>query len=223
MVSIALYIDVPFTTFRQSHAREYGKTYPVPPPSTVYGMLLSLVGEIDVNKHCGVRLAIAMLSQPQKSIVLRQLRRFKVKDIHDARNTVPEHQEILSNTKFMVWVASGNDKAQPTLTGRIEQALTNPSSNKRFGCLFLGESNDLVNVVKLVSDDYRLEARQWLIQDNTGELTLPYWVDHVGSKGTRRQRYTLREISTQSPPELSWTIISSPNLQGSLDGKETEW
>jgi CRISPR-associated protein Cas5t len=47
--------------------REYGKTYPVPPPSTVYGMLLSLVGETDAYKHCGVQLAIAMLSQPRKS------------------------------------------------------------------------------------------------------------------------------------------------------------
>jgi CRISPR-associated protein Cas5t len=209
MGAIALYIDVPFATFRQSYAREYGKTYPVPPPSTVYGMLLSLVGETDTYRHCGVKLAIAMLSKPQKSVVLRRLRRFKVKDINDARNTVPEHQEILSNTKFMVWVAPGNDEVQPTLTQRIEQALTNPSSNKRFGCLFLGESNDLVNVVKLVSDDYQLEARQWLIQDNTGELTLPYWVDHIGSKGTRRQRYMLRETSAQSPPELSWTIIQA--------------
>ena len=210
MVSIAVYIDVPFATFRQSYAREYGKTYPVPPPSTVYGMLLSLVGETDANKHCGISLAIAMLSQPQKSVVLRQLRRFKVKDIHDARNTVPEHQEILSNTKFMVWLASGNDEAQPTLTERIQQVLANPSFNKRFGCLYLGESNDLVNVVKIVSDDYQSEARQWLIQDNRGELTLPYWVDHVGSKGTLRQRYTLRKMSTQSPPELSWTIIQAP-------------
>lgn len=209
MGTIALYIDVPFATFRQSHAREYGKTYLVPPPSTVYGMLLSLVGETDTYRHCGVKLAIAMLSQPQKSVVLRRLRRFKVKDINDPRNTVPEPQEILSNTKFMVWVAPGDDEVQPTLTQRIEQALTNPSSNQRFGCLFLGESNDLVNVVKLVSDDYQLEARQWLIQDNTGELTLPYWVDHVGSRGTQRQRYTLRAISAQSPPELSWTIIQA--------------
>jgi CRISPR-associated protein Cas5t len=29
--------------------------------STVYGMLLSLVGEVDRYKHCGVRLAFASL------------------------------------------------------------------------------------------------------------------------------------------------------------------
>lgn len=54
---LILYLDVPFATFRESHAREMGKTYPVPPPATVYGMLLSLVGETDVYRHCGVELA----------------------------------------------------------------------------------------------------------------------------------------------------------------------
>lgn len=47
MNSVALYIDVPCATFRNSRNREYGHTYPVPPPSTVYGMLLSFVGETD--------------------------------------------------------------------------------------------------------------------------------------------------------------------------------
>jgi len=210
MESITLYVDVPFATFRQSHAREYGKTYPVPPPSTIYGMLLSLVGETNVYRHCGVKLAIAMLSKPKKSVVLRQLRRFKVKDIHDARNIIPQHQEILSDIKFMVWVASNDEQTEPTLSERIEQALTLPSSINRFGCLYLGESNDLINVVKLVSHNYLVEHRQWLIQDNKGKLTLPYWVDHVGSMGTRWLRYTLIQISPQYPPDLSWTIIQSP-------------
>ncbi len=73
MNPIALYVHVPCATFRTSYSREYGKTYPVPPPSTVYGMLLSLVGETDARRHCGVRLAIAMISQPQKSTILRKM------------------------------------------------------------------------------------------------------------------------------------------------------
>jgi CRISPR-associated protein Cas5t len=210
MSSIALYIEVPFATFRQSHGREYGKTYSIPPPSTAYGMLLSLVGETDAYKHCGVQLAIAMLSQPRKSNVLRQLRRFKVKDYSDSRNRIPEYQEILTDVKFITWVASGAEQVQPTLSERVEQALMHPTSVQRFGCLYLGESNDLVNVVKLVSDDYRSESRQWLIRDDEGFITLPYWVDHVGSKGTRWLRYRLQEIATQSPPDCSWTTIQAP-------------
>lgn len=210
MSSIALYVEVPFATFRQSHAREYGQTYPVPPPSTVYGMLLALVGETDAYKHCGAQLAIAMLSQPRKSKVLRQLRRFKVKDYSDSRNTIPEYQEILTDIKFIVWVTSGEERVKPTLAERVEQALMHPTSVQRFGCLYLGESNDLVNAVKLVSDDYRSESRRWLIRDDEGLITLPYWVDHVGSRGTRWLRYRLQEISTQSPPDSSWTTIQPP-------------
>jgi CRISPR-associated protein Cas5t len=136
-------------------------------------MLLSLVGETDAYKHCGVQLAIAMLSQPGKSKVLRQLRRFKVKDYSDSRNRIPEYQEILTDVKFITWVASGAEPIQPTLSERVE-------------------------------------SRQWLIRDDEGLITLPYWVDHVGSRGTRWLRYRLEEIAMQSPPEPSWTTIQAP-------------
>jgi CRISPR-associated protein Cas5t len=138
------------------------------------------------------------------------LRRFKVKDYSDSRNRIPEYQEILTDVKFITWVASGAEAVQPTLANRVEQALTHPTSIQRFGCLYLGESNDLVNVVKLVSDDDRSQSRQWLIRDDEGLMTLPYWVDHVGSKKTRWLRYRLEEIAIQSPPESSWTTIQSP-------------
>lgn len=78
-MTIALRVEVPIASFPISRSREYLETYPVPPPSTVYGMLLSLVGETDRYRHCGVKLAIAMLSEPQKSITLRKLHRFKKK------------------------------------------------------------------------------------------------------------------------------------------------
>ncbi len=206
---IALYVDVPCATFRQSRNREYGKTYPVPPPSTVYGMLLSLVGETDVRRHCGVKLAIAMLSQPQKSQVLRKMRRFKVKDYSDRRNTVPEHQEILTDIKFIVWIDSSAEKVNSTLAARIHQAKTDPASVRRFGCLYLGESSDLVNSVRLVSQKYLERDKWWLVKDDEGNMTLPYWVDHVGSRGTRWLRYSLREIDGDCPQLSSWTIIQT--------------
>lgn len=85
MKSVAIYVEVPVATFRQSHAREYGKTYLYPPHSTVYGLLLSFVGEMDLEKHCGVQLAIAMLSQPAKSKILRTIHRFKFKEKNSER------------------------------------------------------------------------------------------------------------------------------------------
>ena len=209
MNTIALYVDVPCATFRQSRNREYGKTYPVPPPSTLYGMLLSLVGETDTKKHCGVKIAIAMLSQPQKSRVLRKMRRFKVKDYSDRRNTVPEHQEILTDIKFILWIDSSGEEVKPTLVERIYQVKTNPAGVKRFGCLYLGESSNLVNSVRVASEKYLKQDKKWLVKDDWGLMTLPYWVDHVGSRGTRWLRYSLEEMDENFPPDCSWTVIQT--------------
>lgn len=206
---IALYVHVPCATFRTSRSREYGKTYPVPPPSTLYGMLLSLVGETDARKHCGVKLAVAMLSQPQKSIVLRKMRRFKERDFAHIKNTTVEHQEILTNIKLLVWVESSREETKPTLVERIKQAKSDPASVKRFGCLYLGESNDLVNSIKLASERHWNQPKQWLVKANTGRITLPYWVDHIGSRKTRWQRYSLEELDCKTPPDSSWTTIQT--------------
>lgn len=206
---LILYLDVPFVTFRESHAREMGRTYPVPPPATVYGMLLSLVGETDVYRHCGVELAIAMLSQPRKSRILRQMRRFKNANFSDPENVNPAYQEILSNLKCLIWVRSDGEKIQPSLREKIQFAFDYPELVRRFGCLFLGESDQLIKTIKLVSQDYLEGVRQWVIKDNRGRLTLPYWIDHVGSRNTRFLRYGIEERSSLSPPEKAWTMIQS--------------
>lgn len=209
MKPIALRVEVPIACFRQSRAREYAETYPVPPPSTVYGMLLSLVGETDRYKHCGSQLAIALLSEPKKSRVIRTFRRFKKKDIHDPSNARPDYQELLADIKFAVWVDSGTDKSRPTLPERLQQAFANPASVSRFGGLCLGESRDLVNAVTLLTESDR-ESLRWLVQDEDGLLTLPYWVDHVGSRGTRWKRYRILEFSRDwQTPNDAWTIIAS--------------
>lgn len=207
---LILYLDVPFATFRESHAREMGKTYPVPPPATVYGMLLSLVGETDVYRHCGVELAIAMLSSPKKSRILRQMRRFKNADFSHPENVIPGYQEILSNLQCLIWVRSEGENIQPSLRERIQFAFSHPELVRRFGCLFLGESDQLIKKIKLVSEDYLGKERYWLIRDNRGWLTLPYWVDHVGSRNTRFLRYRIEEMDRLSPPDFAWTMIQSP-------------
>ncbi len=209
MISVALQIEVPIACFRQSRAREYAETYPVPPPSTVYGMLLSSVGETDRYKHCGTQLAIALLSEPEKSTVLRTFRRFKKKDLHDPSNARPDYQELLTDIQFVVWVSSGTDASQPTLPERLQSAFTNPETVSRFGGLCLGESRDLVNAVTLLPENYQGESLRWLVQYEDGVLTLPYWVDHVGSQGTRWLRYALQKPCQGKPPERSWTTIQT--------------
>jgi len=209
VTTIALQVEVPIACFRQSRAKEYVETYPVPPPSTVYGMLLSLIGEENRYRHCGVMLAIALLSEPAKSIVIRTFRRVKMRDIHHSSNARPDYQELLTNVEFVVWISAGTDKATPSLPERLQQAFIDPASVNRFSGLCLGESRDLVNAIIPLAENYHRESLRWLVRDEDGLLTLPYWIDHVGSQGTRWQRYVLQESQAWQPSESAWTVIQA--------------
>ncbi len=208
-MKIALRVDVPIASFPSSRSREYRDTYPVPPPSTVYGMLLSLIGETDRCKHCGVKIAIALLSEPAKSITFRKIRRFKEKKINNPQNSRPDFQEILTGIELIVWVATGEDKANPSLCDCLGQAFANPSSINRFGALCLGESRDLVNSVELLTETDFNQTLKYLVRDEYGYLSLPHWVDHVGSRETRWVRYSLENRSQQHPPDSAWIKIKA--------------
>lgn len=206
---LSLTIEVPIASFRQSRAREYAETYPVPPPSTVYGMLLSAVGETNRYRHCGVRLAIALLSVPKKSTVIRTMRRVKKKNLEDPSNSRPDYQELLTDIRFVVWVDGEGDRCQPALPQRLEIALTNPSAISRFGGLSLGESRDLVNAVSLIKESDRHQKISWLVRDEDGLLTLPYWANRINSADTRYLRYLqLPQSLDWEVPENAWTAIT---------------
>ncbi|WP_373543541.1 type I-MYXAN CRISPR-associated protein Cas5/Cmx5/DevS [Chamaesiphon sp.] len=206
---IALQVEVPIACFRDSRAREYIATYPVPPPSTVYGMLLSTVGEENRFRHCGVKLAIAMRSETAKSRVIRKVRRFKVGDINSVKNSKPDYQELLTGIKFVVWIDATADKSSPNLAERLHQAMTDPSSVVRFGNICLGESRDLVNSIDIFIENSQQGSLTWLTQSEYGELTLPYWIDRLGSERTRWLRYKLIKSVNWEPPALSWTQIQT--------------
>ncbi|MEM9702748.1 MAG: CRISPR-associated protein Cas5, partial [Planctomycetota bacterium] len=89
---LLLRVEVPFCSFRPDASREYQDTHPVPPPATVYGMLLSLVGVPRERKedHRGVRLALALEGEPERARVFRKLRRGK--ELVDLR---PDYQDLL--------------------------------------------------------------------------------------------------------------------------------
>jgi CRISPR-associated protein Cas5t len=205
---IILRVEVPVACFRQSHAREYLETYPVPPPSTVYGMLLSLIGETDRYLHCGVRLAIALTKVPEKSTVLRTVHRFK-KRTADPSNIRPDYQEILTDVDFFVWINSDLETANTDLSSRLHQAFDNPSLITRFGGLSLGESRDLVNSIALVNTEKveKYNNLYWLVKHENGQFILPHWVNHLGQYGTFWKRYNLQQLEQKSPLDNNWIEI----------------
>ena len=196
--SISLRMTVPVCGFRKGYAREYFETEEAPPPSTLYGFLLSLVGEEDRRRYLGTRLAYALLSPPELSLVLRTVWRIKEKSPPGlGSNRRPDYQEILTRLELGLWVGSGE------LAQRLKEAAANPQAIVRYGGLSLGESRDLINDLDWFPAWPKREAL-WLVADPQGDLPLPLWVDHVGSKGTIWEQFRM------VPGELSEPLASDP-------------
>jgi CRISPR-associated protein Cas5t len=215
---VSVYVSVPVTSFRLPHAREYLETSAAPPPSTVYGMLLSMVGEPNRLVHAGAELAIVLLSDPQRSTVLRTA--WRVKSLKEppglGGNKRPDFQELLTDVRLAVFVRRGAQESTAwSLADRVRGALNDPASIRRFGGLSLGESTHLVDEVRPIrSGD--AERGRLLVSDPAGDLPLPLWPDHVGSAGTRWGQFRIVDLpadALQSPgllPEAAWVTIPPP-------------
>jgi CRISPR-associated protein Cas5t len=180
-------------------AREYLETEEIPPPATCYGFLLSLVGETDRRRHLGCRVTVGLLGGTNKSVVLRTVWRVKKMPLGSPGNTRPDYQQLLTGAgmespfiDLVLWLDSSRESAsQPHLEERVRTALdpVRRQAIHRFGGLSLGESTHLVDSVSLLTPKLKdsLAGRMCraFIQNDRGRMTLPIWVDHVGSAGTR--------------------------------------
>ncbi len=206
MNAICLRVTVPVCSFRKAYAREYLESERFPPPATVYGFLLSLVGEEDRTTYVGSEIAVAVIGVPEISTVLRTVWRVKKKGEGPGKgsNKRPDYQELLTGLELGVWVKMG------PLCDCLKSA-SNPSAISRYGGLSLGESRDLVNDVCL-NPVWQQDKALWLIPDDKGEHPLPVWVDHVGSKGTRWQQFHMQEGPLKSPSDEDncWIRIQPP-------------
>lgn len=203
-MDISLYVEVPFCSFRPYASREYQDTYPVPPPSAVYGMLLSLVGirREDKALHRGVRMALAVEKLPEKTKVFRKLRRGKT--LEDIR---PDYQDLLLDLRLWIWLQQGRDTTPPPLTEKVAAALSSPFPVTRSGGLSLGESSYLVDTISIREPP---EVQGIFLQPNEeGFYSLPVWVDHEDASRTMLRRFALVPRPLRSGLADVWTEIPS--------------
>ncbi|GAB7388014.1 type I-MYXAN CRISPR-associated protein Cas5/Cmx5/DevS [Bacillaceae bacterium] len=195
-----LRVTVPVASFAIPQAREFVESYPFPPPATVYGMLLSLIGETNRRKYLGVRLAIILRKLPQSSLILRKIRRVKDKDLNHPNNSKPDYQTVLTGLDFLIRVDDHDAEAGGAvrLTENVRQALLHPESLHRFGGLSCGESHHLVDQIQLLKEEqvyhYLSEGAWALLPSADGDWACPVWVDHVGSSGTVWEKASLVEV-----------------------------
>jgi CRISPR-associated protein Cas5t len=217
---IGLYVTVPVACFRPGAAREFWESLPLPPPSTVYGFLLSLVGETDRNRHLGVRCTAGIVGETHCSTVLRRM--WRIKELGgstyatpgNGANVRPDYQQLLTNVRLVVLVTSREEtNSGEDLVARIESAL-NPKTRKsinRFGGLSLGESTHMVDEVQMLQNvpDVELGDSQFFLLDSNGGMSLPVWVDHVGSAKSRYATGTLTTINSLPAVDRIPQILSS--------------
>ena len=209
---LGVHVTVPIACFRKGMAREYLETEMLPPPATCYGFLLSLVGETQRRRHVGCRVAPSLLNRPVTSVVLRTVWRVKKTPLGSPGNTRPDYQQLLTGPsadepfiRLLIWLDSTEDVSrEDSLEMRVRVALTTPEKINRFGGLSLGESTHLVDCVEAVEGKCRTalnghSTRTFLTADR-GRLTLPVWVDHVGSAKTRYVTGDLVDAGIEEPP-----------------------
>lgn len=205
-----LYLDCPCTSFPRSFARDYKETYRYPPPSTLYGLLLSLVGEEDLTAHLGVKLAIGMIGEmPPISRIVRKQRHHKFSKTHmgtypSSKFSKPNFQELLTDVRVALKLDSSDESARVTLAERVEIALSTPAQISRFGGLSLGESWAMLNGIRTYRETDG--AIRWLMADNRGLVALPVWIDRKTTQGIFARFSSADEFSTDC-----WTPIMGPS------------
>jgi CRISPR-associated protein Cas5t len=194
-----LYLECPCTSFPRSFARDFKETYRYPPPSTVYGMLLSLVGEVNMMAHLGVKIAIGIIGEPPPiSRIVRKQRhhKFSIKNLGtypSSQFSKPNHHELLTDLRFVVQLDSSEETATVKLADRIAIALSTPEQISRFGGLSIGESWAMLNGIRAYREDDGVV--RWLAQDKRGLIGLPIWINRETTQGTFA-RFTLTDEFT---------------------------
>ncbi len=216
---LGIYVTVPIACFRKGLAREYLETESLPPPSTCYGFLLAMIGEVNRKRHERVRITAGLIGQPDRSVVLRTVWRVKSKPLGSSGNSRPDYQQLLSNIRLTMWIdSSDEDATTESLELRIREALSpdKRGSIDRFGGLSLGESSHLVDEVSFIDrldKTERSEQVQLFVVRDRGRYTLPIWVDHIGSAGTLYATGNLETRPLAQPPSFSeLPIIASQRI-----------
>ncbi len=182
-------LDAPLAGFRPYEARDYQETLPLPPHSTVFGSLLSILGveRGAAAPFFGTRLGLAGRTG-ERSVVLRKMRRDPANPKKGQPRVPafrPEYQEILCDVLLWAWVEQGG--ATRDLAGELAEALRTPELVGRHGVVSLGESTFMLDSIascSVVPDDAIV-----LRPRADGALSLTVWVDFGDRTRTRATRF----------------------------------
>ncbi len=227
--------------FRPRWAREYQESFPAPPPSTVFGMLLSLIGterdEKEKFKDVQLSIAIAESSYDNGAIgrtkIFRKFRRVPQSPKEPDRSNTEEHkqweqrdylgrrpdyQELVLWLKFWVWVRDADEKDEQVgeNADRIVQNIRNALDPGTRGSIvrYGGLSlGESSHLVNEIREKTPHDEGRFLQKDDGGFLTMPVWVDYSEENKSRIETFSLSDPMPlpQRPQEEKYWICITPN------------
>jgi CRISPR-associated protein Cas5t len=152
-----LYIEAPVASFPRRFAHDYKETYLFPPIRTIYGCILSLIGELDINAYPLDCIKLGVINScPEVSSICLSYRNPAYspggKHVKTRTNVYPPGvypsslyskpniKEVVTGTQVVAVIDNTH------LANRVKIALVQGCD--RFGILSLGESSAMVNVIR---------------------------------------------------------------------------
>lgn len=181
---IALRLSVPFARWCRPRAGSYNESLTHPTIATVYGCLLSAVGEYDRSAHVGVRVTIGVIRQGDVSTLLYKKIKKTDKPLKEQDRRLDflrtlRKVDVVTNSELLIYVDSSSEGGT-RLEDRLVQALRDPGSVVREGVWCLGYSDDMIDDHELYTDSF--PASDVFLLDDEGDISIPVWVDHWSQK-----------------------------------------
>jgi CRISPR-associated protein Cas5t len=221
-----LRVQAPFAAFRWMQAGVYRATSPVIPPSAAWGLVLNLAGVETRAPGPGVttlvradapalRLAVGSMSGPEPEVatLYQQLHGYPVGNsskaladgAHGAKyHIAPARRELLVGLDAVIGVETPDGE----LLRRVRAGLAGELTDRRYGVLFAGDNNLMVDRVT-VSDEApeawwyaRVEPG---MSPRRGSCRLTVGIDRDDSSRTTSAVYAPLEARCSDPPEGAWT------------------
>lgn len=199
---ISAFISVEDCLLRKPHSRELYDSDALPPPTTIYGMFLSYIGEYDREKYRGTQMAICVIRHPKKSWILRKNWRTKFANVPPGcgKNVRPEFLAIQVGLEFAVWL---NGPIVPVLKHAVER----PEEVDRYGCLSFGDSNGNIEELKFYPTWPTGKTGDWMVPSQRGKYPLPLWSDYDTLREAVWQRFDLILGPIKEPHTDCWFTI----------------
>jgi CRISPR-associated protein Cas5t len=232
---LCLRVKAPFATFRTFTAGSYRPTAPFITPSAAYGLILN-VAAIESRYDDGiapmtltrsglprVEIALGAITFPALQTIYQQLHNYPVGTTGQDRadeckgakyNIQPIRREFLSGLDAYICTRGNDDLEKRLRAGLLEGARWAPDGRPRYGTIFLGDNNFMVDVLR---EEPLPAPAYWygrLVHDDAGPIEgrcrLTVWIDRADMSRTQAFLYAPLRPPSSAIPEMAWTPIEPP-------------